>query len=581
MGIYDQIKHDIAQEYYQEKHSNDGQRFVAWYLRNIYGLDIYDAKDCITDSAGDKQIDAVYVCEDEQTVYIIQGKFTKKAKIDAEPLREIYSAWLQVKDLQTLQESANDKLADKVSEISSALSNDYDLCFELVTTAELTKDAQQYSEKLRQELSDSNTLTASLSVIDGQGIVRRLDEALNKGTGINHSFTLEPGKYMQAEISGHKAVIAVIPLTDCLNIPGIDDGTLFRRNVRHSLGRDVKVNQEIAESIRNNTAEFFFLHNGITAICSSLRIEGDTLRAEGLSVVNGCQSLTTIYGSSESVKKSGEGCILFRFYEISDNDKTETISRSTNSQNAVKPRDLRSNDKNILMLKKSYEQCYPDGLLITKRGEKAPSSKNPLHVIDLLILGKMLITWHIQRPMETHAETNIFTDKFDLLFHRQYAPENMQALNELFTAIYEKWKAKNNNPLNFNDTLFRHKAYAPYWHLFAVSALLCGINNAQPDIIPEPEPALRVIKTNNILEDVIKIAGDALDEAFMRDAEEAHDSGQVFNPPNWLKSGKSLAAVRSEIRKALKSSKHDENIAALKEKLKMSKREFEPRWGAE
>ena len=100
-------------------------------------------------------------------------------------------------------------------------------------------------------------------------------------------------------------------------------------------------------------------------------------------------------------------------------------------------------------------------------------------------------------------------------------------------------------------------------------------------MLPEPEAAMRVINGNNILEAVIKTAGEALDEAFMWSVDEANLNGQVFNPPNWFKSGKSIIAVRSEIRKALKSSKHDEDIAVLKEKLKMSKREFAPRWGSE
>lgn len=75
MNICDQIKHDIAQEYYTLNYPNDGQRFVAWYLRNIYGLDTTEAKSCITDGAGDKQIDAVYINHEEETVYIIQGKY--------------------------------------------------------------------------------------------------------------------------------------------------------------------------------------------------------------------------------------------------------------------------------------------------------------------------------------------------------------------------------------------------------------------------------------------------------------------------------------------------------------------------
>ncbi|MBR0150824.1 MAG: hypothetical protein IJP89_05630 [Synergistaceae bacterium] len=44
MNICAQIKHDIAQEYYTLNYPNDGQRFVAWYLRNIYGLDPTEAK---------------------------------------------------------------------------------------------------------------------------------------------------------------------------------------------------------------------------------------------------------------------------------------------------------------------------------------------------------------------------------------------------------------------------------------------------------------------------------------------------------------------------------------------------------
>jgi len=31
--MYEKIKNDISQEYYVKNYPNDGQRFVAWYLR--------------------------------------------------------------------------------------------------------------------------------------------------------------------------------------------------------------------------------------------------------------------------------------------------------------------------------------------------------------------------------------------------------------------------------------------------------------------------------------------------------------------------------------------------------------------
>ena len=95
--MYEKIKADISNEYYLTNYPNDGQRFVAWYLRNIHNLDTYETKDCITDGAGDKQIDAIYIDNQSSTIYIIQGKFYGGDTVDAEPLREVLSSWVQIK----------------------------------------------------------------------------------------------------------------------------------------------------------------------------------------------------------------------------------------------------------------------------------------------------------------------------------------------------------------------------------------------------------------------------------------------------------------------------------------------------
>ena len=39
MSILDKIQNEIKNDYYQQHFPNDGQRFVAWYLRNIHLLD--------------------------------------------------------------------------------------------------------------------------------------------------------------------------------------------------------------------------------------------------------------------------------------------------------------------------------------------------------------------------------------------------------------------------------------------------------------------------------------------------------------------------------------------------------------
>ena len=582
--MYNKILAEISQDYYKENYPNDGQRFVAWYLRNIHNLDTYETKDCITDGAGDKQIDAVYIDNQSSTIYIIQGKFYSGDSVDAEPLREVLSSWIQIKDLSHLQDGANQKLQVKISEMSNALDDDYEICFELITTSELTESAQDDLIAFQRELMESETLQANLNVIDNDSLKYKYDEALNKNRPyINHEFKLESGKYMELAIGDTKAVIVALPLRDCIKIPGIKDGSLFRKNVRQSLGTGNKVNKGIAQTIKKNSGDFFFLHNGITAICSQMAIHDNVLSVKELNVVNGCQSLSTIFSCSETAKKTDDAYIMFRFYEISDPDRADNISTSTNSQSAVKARDLRSNDKSVLALKKSYEQFYTDGYFVTKRGENVDKVKyNTAHIVNLTDLGKQLIAWHSQRPTISYSETKIFDKYFDQLFHREYSPENVQALNVMFNALYEKWGK--DNPMGLNETLLAMKSYAPHHHLYAISVILCEINKMN-DSVPSPTVSLKKMKSADLLDDIIDMAGNCMNMAIENALAEATENGKIFVPQNWIKSKTSLKDIRSAIRNYLTTLKMMPNgkqiLEDLNTGLSMEKSDFEARWTAD
>src|ERR1700730_12389312 len=139
--MYELIKKQIAADYFQQRFPNDGQRFVAWYLRNILFRDMNETRDDITDGGGDKQIDAIVIDDDTSLARIIQGKFIQSGSIDAEPLREVLSAWIQIQDLARLQSVANPKLQRKLAELAAALDEDYEVSFELITTGTLTTAA--------------------------------------------------------------------------------------------------------------------------------------------------------------------------------------------------------------------------------------------------------------------------------------------------------------------------------------------------------------------------------------------------------------------------------------------------------
>ncbi len=584
MTIYERIKSDISQQYYADNFCNDGQRFIAWYLRNIHNLDSVEAKSCITDGPGDKQIDAVYVDNQTETVYIIQGKYYSGASVDAGPLREVLASWAQIQNLSRLQESANDRLRSKIADISDVIAEGYEISFELITTAAMSEAAAGDLELFQQTLSSSEALNANMVVIDEETLQSRLDEAMNKNRPyINHVFEVDPSKCLEMTLAGTKVIIAALPLKECIRIPGIKDGMLFRKNVRQSLGSSNKVNKGIAKTIRKNADEFFFLHNGITAICSSMSLNGGVLSVKELNVVNGCQSLSTIYSCSESAKNAEDAFVMFRFYEISDSNRADDISTSTNSQSAVKARDLRSNDKYVIAMKKAYMQMFPDGYFITKRGEKADSAKyNTNHIIDLTLLGKWLIAWHSQRPTMSYSENKVFDVYFNQLFQHDYAPEDIQALNEIYRAVVPCWGS--GNPCGINEALLAIKAYGTFHHMYAVSVVLCELNKMQ-DLVPKPSVAVEKLKAGRLMDTVVDMSAQCLNIAFETAYEEATSSGKVFSAQNWSKSKTSLKDTRSQVKQYLTAMRllpaNKEILDALTKSLQMPKEAFESRWSAD
>ncbi|MDY6827599.1 MAG: AIPR family protein [Bacillota bacterium] len=584
--MYNKILEEIKEPYYQQNYSNDGQRFIAWYLLNIHLRDMNQAKDDITDGAGDKQIDAIVVDDDKQTIFIVQGKFIGTPIVDAEPVREVISSWMQLRDLISLQDGANEKLKRKLMEVSNALEDDYEVEFELVTTGILTEAANHdlgVFQNSLVELSENEDFNASIFVVDRDELKNRYDLALEKDNPlINHDINVSGCHILEANISGDKVIIAAIPLKECIKFPGIKDGSLFQKNVRQSLGLSNRVNKGIRSTIYSDQhKEFFFYHNGITAICNKIELSNSTLKLRGFSVVNGCQSLTTMLSCSERIKELDETYVMFRFYEIPQRDRADKISINTNSQSAVKPRDLRSNDKRVLSIMRAYEQKYPQGYFITKRGETPPASKDKDYVIDLVDLGKYLISWHSQRPNIAYSETKIFDKYFEQLFKKDYPPEKAQALNVWMRAVWQRWSKE--NPLSLNESLLAMRSYAPYHHLYAISVCF-GVSNSMPtESIPNPYIALQKAEENDLVGQIVDLAGRSLNFALESAANEPQPANRVFSPQNWIKTKSCLAGIRAAVSQSLMMlPMMDANIAdKIKQGLSMQREDFEARWSAD
>lgn len=322
--------------------------------------------------------------------------------------------------------------------------------------------------------------------------------------------------------------------------------------------------------------DFFFYHNGVTAICDSAKVnmEKKSLSIKGFSVVNGCQSLSTIYSTSERVRaaEAKDACILFRFYEIPERALADRISINTNSQSAVKPRDLRSNDKVMVGLKRAFETRYPDGFFMTKRGEERPADKDAKKTIDAAVMTRMIMAWHCQRPNISANEKRLFDEHYKTIFRTGYDPSSVLALQTWLNAIDEAWPN-----LALNDVLKAGRSYVKFHILFAVSALI-ATTNKQPTMVPEPSFTMNAALHPT---DILPLAANCIENALQSALNQAQVSGKVFSPQNWLKSTGSVQGetlVAGTIAGMLPSFPNGKTLQDL---VKVPTNYFAPRWSAE
>jgi hypothetical protein len=297
-------------------------------------------------------------------------------------------------------------------------------------------------------------------------------------------------------------------------------------------------------------------------------------RLDDLSIVNGCQSLVTMNSASQRIRSlaEGEAYVLFRFYEIPQRELADRISVFTNSQSAVKPRDLRSNDAVMLSLKTAYETRFRDGLFITQRGTEIPTDRDRGKVVDCADFAKALMAWHCQRPNIAYNEKRLFDEYYTKLFKPEYDPTSILALQSWLGAIESAWQN-----LALNDALKAGKSYARFHVLYAVSSLIAYASK-QGDKVAWPSATLE--KAERYATNILTLAVNCVNQAMEGALKEAQLSGRVFSSQNWAKS---LASVNAETLVASTITGMLPGIggSAMVEKLAVGAEHFGLRWSAD
>jgi len=173
---------------------------------------------------------------------------------------------------------------------------------------------------------------------------------------------------------------AIIANIDALELAELERNygfRIFQSNVRYLLGGRQLINEGIAETIgdANERSNFWYYNNGIAVMCDAFDepTEDDgtaSVTIHNFQIVNGCQTTATLARTIDALRAADPPVrILARIVASKDNKLRENIPLYNNRQNAVKDRDLQSNDRIQTNLQGAFDNLQPPWFYIRKRGE--------------------------------------------------------------------------------------------------------------------------------------------------------------------------------------------------------------------
>lgn len=437
--------------------------FIIWYLINYFRLDKQEAIDCVCDKQNDKGIDGIFVDDEEEIIYLIQSKYSpvnNQMQGDVD-IRNFIGArtWLNSsKSVNELLESSASKELKSLIISKKILEKEYyEKRLIFITNKKFNTHANELiSVTTELEAWDCDLLLSKYTFFaDDEIAFPEIDLYIQNKTYIDYSI-----------LEHLNAKVFTIPAKQLIKLEGIKDRTLFYKNVRYGVG-NTRVNRSIKRNIINQDEHqnFFLYHNGITIVCNKLIVEERNedliIKISNYGVINGCQSLLTLYENREKLTKNLN--LLVKVIEIdTSSNLVDDITYFANNQNAISIKDLRSNDPTQRSLQKEFEVIFGNKVgYARKKGEDIQAST----IINKDLTAQLISSFYLNKPQNTHLKQQLFGDNYPDLFNRKINAEKIY----LSFIVYDIVK---NNVSLITEVRIRNYGLALFFFINVINQIL-------------------------------------------------------------------------------------------------------------
>ena len=325
--------------------------FSAFVLHKLLDITPQAAAASVVDDFNDKGIDAIHYDAKSETLYLLQTKLKESEQFkqeDALPFCEGIRLLLK-QDFGAFNANVQARKAD----IESAL----DSCSHIKLVVPFTGDgiSKTASDALQALLDDED--------LDEERLVRQVE--YYAATEITRDLLAEQAyEQVHADISLQKhekvehprsTYYGVARLGDLVTLHQTHGKALYERNIRYFLGSSKSdVNRAIKTTLHDAPGDFFYLNNGVTAVCDLIEPKATKngakkFKVRGLSIINGAQ---TVASAAEFVRQhpgrniDDAKVMLTLIKAPADGSFGKRVTKARNHQNPVQTANFASLDEN-------------------------------------------------------------------------------------------------------------------------------------------------------------------------------------------------------------------------------------------
>lgn len=415
-AINSQIEDIIDNKYSLiKKDLQRGVAFVDLASSIISNADIQDED--ITDGNDDNGVDSVYIVSNEQGTFInvFNCKSSLTDDFSEKDLKELSNGleYLFVKSKKDYSQLENKKIVNKISEIREDKDNILEVrCFYCVFNGKnkeekrllrAIKQIYNYFGKYFKTVYPKAKFSLGLiSANDLFSIDVTRKETL-RGKIINLKYVGDRLISNEIEIINANGRLATVKGSEIAKLIETYGNCLFEKNVRGWMSFR-KYNKDILNSCTSikEADLFWFLNNGITIICENCLPDPKKhiLKLTNPQIINGQQTAIVLNKALRDGKLRKEVKILLKIYVTEDNDLLLKVAKSTNSQLAVKSRDLVSNNPEQKALQDGFKR--KKYFYLKQRGEIKPKMASVKGIFDNFFVAQAVLSTVLAAPSMAH-----------------------------------------------------------------------------------------------------------------------------------------------------------------------------------